>query len=69
VDCGRGSFPMSWADGRSWVKNANAMRPPATGSPMKVIRRAIRTGDRTVTLRPRPFLFGLLSLYGPRRNA
>jgi hypothetical protein len=34
-----------------------------------VISRAIRTGDKTVTLEPKPFLFGLLSLYGPRRNA
>ena len=60
---------MSWADGRSREKKAKAINPPARGRPTKVIRRAIRTGDRTVTLRPRPFLFGLLSLYGPRRNA
>jgi hypothetical protein len=60
---------MSWADGRSREKKANAISPPPSGRPMKVIRRAIRTGDRTVALGPNPFLVGCLSRYGPRRNA
>ena len=66
-------FPASLIYSRSfleYVKKANAISPPTRGRPMKVIRRAIRTGDRTVTLGPKPFLFfGLWSRYGPRRNA
>jgi len=60
---------MSWADGRSREKKAKAISPPPRGRPMNVIRRAIRTGDRTVALGPMPFFFGFLSRYGPRRNA
>src|SRR2546428_235055 len=41
---------MSWAEGRSREKKAKAISPPPRGRPTKVIRRAIRTGDRTAQI-------------------
>jgi hypothetical protein len=60
---------MSCAEGRSLEKKANAINPPASGRPTKVMRSAIRTGERIVAFGPSPPLLGLLSRYGPRRSA